>query len=116
MAKVLIVITDRPNLDSMFVGLKKDGHEVVYSVPEDALVNLAVESPNILICLAEYADRLSRKYKVVEQVFEDIKRSLGSNQKLIRMGFQPPRDKEGETYVELPISEENLRELIGKLI
>jgi hypothetical protein len=112
MSKKILVISDR-EADNAFHTLADEHHQVVVGKCADALLLLAMEAPDVILFYAEYADRLGPERKKVATAFEDVKRSIGPQIKLIRLGFQPEQPNRNELYVELPIGKEEFKKMIN---
>jgi hypothetical protein len=112
MAKKKILVISERGVDVAFRSLADEQHEVVLGKPDEVLVLLATESPDIILFYSEYAERLSEKWRRVATAFEDVKRSIPASVKLVRLGFQPEQAGRNEFYVELPMSEEDFRKII----
>jgi hypothetical protein len=95
----ILVVSEKP-VEILFSGLSKT-HDLVLCKPEDALINLVTEEPNVIFCFAEYQ---GNGFENARKAFDDMKRSLPSNTKLFRLGFLPEDARTDETYLRLPIS------------
>lgn len=96
--KVLVISKGSPVV-------KPQDHEVVHVEPREGLLSFAAENPDIIFCYAECGVGTTEETKLLE----DLRNSVSSGQKLIRVGFTTGGP---DKLLRLPFSRDELQECL----
>jgi hypothetical protein len=100
-----ILIIDYRNPERSF---SLPGHECIVSDLKNALLSLITEEPDVIFAFVEYCTQEENKV-----LLEDVKRSMSSTTKFVRLGFLEEVKTEGEVYLRLPYSREDLNKVFA---
>lgn len=96
--KILVISNGSPIV-------KPQNHEVVHVKPCEGLLSFAMENPDIIFCYAECGVGDTEETKLLE----DLRNSISSEQKLIRVGFTTGGP---DKLLQLPFIREELQDCL----
>ncbi len=85
------------------------GYEAVVTDLDNALLLMVIEQPDVIFAFVEY---FAEEENLV--LLEDVKRSMPCTTKFVRLGFMQEVKTDGEIYLQLPYSKEELDEVLCK--
>jgi hypothetical protein len=91
------------------IKVPSEGHEIINVSHDQGLVTFLTEQPDIVFCYAEHFGQDRSREDKRELVLCDIRNSLSSTQKLVRMGFTTGGP---DQLLRLPFSLEEFRDCL----
>jgi|GEM_PF-5461760 len=83
------------------------GHESIVTDLKNALLSMITEQPDVIFAFVEYCEEENSLV-----LLEDVKRSMPITTKFVRLGFAEEVKTEGEKYLQMPYSKEQLDKVL----
>ena len=109
--KILVIGKNASEENHILSGLKEK-YDVVFSEAENALAVFLTESPKAVIGIAEYE---GDPWLEARQVLTDIKLLAKKDVIFLRLGFLKEEPVDGEKYLRLPVSLNDILSLVSKV-